>query len=154
MTRERVWGLGFLVASGVYLIGALGFPVGSVAKPGPGFFPVGVGVFLCLAAAALTLAVGRGLQGPQSQRITRAEAGLSHDARLRVVTTMLALVGFSLVLPWVGYPASAFAFVALLLRRLGNAAWPGALVTASLGALVSYYAFGVLLGVPLPRGSF
>jgi putative tricarboxylic transport membrane protein len=151
MTRERVWGLGFLVASGVYLIGALGFPVGSVAKPGPGFFPVGVGVFLCLAAAALTLAVGRGLRGAW---ITRAEAGLSHDARLRVVTTVLALVGFCLVLPWVGYPASAFAFVALLLRRLGNAAWPGALVTASLGALVSYYAFGVLLGVPLPRGPF
>jgi putative tricarboxylic transport membrane protein len=154
MTRERVWGLGLLAASGAYLIGALAFPRGSVVKPGPGFFPVGVGVFLCLAAAALTLAIGRRPQGPHSQQITGADVGLTRDARMRVVSTVLALVGFCLVLPWVGYPVSAFAFVAVLLRRLGDAAWPGALVIAALGALVSYYGFGVLLGVPLPRGPF
>jgi hypothetical protein len=148
MARERVWGLGFLVASGAYLIGALTFPTGTVVKPGPGFFPVGVGVFLCLAAAALTLVIGR------RPPIPRPAAGPTRDARLRVVTTVLALVGFCLLLPWAGYPATAFAFVALLLRRLGGGAWPGVLVIAALGALVSYYAFGVLLGVPLPRGPF
>jgi putative tricarboxylic transport membrane protein len=148
MTRERVWAFGLLVASGAYLTAALGFPFGSVVKPGPGFFPVGVGVFLCLAAAALTLASGRGPRRPST------DDGLMRDARVRVATTVLALVGFCLVLPWVGYPASAFAFVALLLRRLGDTAWPTALVTAALSALVSYYAFGVLLGVPLPRGPF
>jgi putative tricarboxylic transport membrane protein len=148
MTRERVWALGLLVASGAYLTAALGFPLGSVVKPGPGFFPVGIGVFLCVAAAALALAGGPG------PRLTSTDAGLTRDARVRVATAVLALVGFCLALPWVGYPASAFAFVALLLRRLGDAAWPGALVTAALSALVSYYAFGVLLGVPLPRGPF
>jgi putative tricarboxylic transport membrane protein len=146
ITRERVWALGFLLASGAYLAGALEFPVGSVARPGPGFFPVGVGVFLCLAAAALALAVGR------PPRL--APTDLTPGGRVRVATTVLGLIGFCLLLPWAGYPASAFAFVALLLRRLGDAGWPGALVTAASSALVSYYAFGVLLGVPLPRGPF
>jgi putative tricarboxylic transport membrane protein len=146
MTRERVWALGFLVASGAYLAAALGFPVGSVARPGPGFFPVGVGVFLCLAAAALAVATGR--------RPRLAAADVTPAARVRVATTVLGLVGFCLLLPWAGYPASAFAFVALLLRRLGDARWPGTLVIAALSALVSYYAFGVLLGVPLPRGPY
>jgi putative tricarboxylic transport membrane protein len=146
MTRERAWALGFLLASGAYLAGAFGFPLGSVARPGPGFFPVSVGVFLCLAAAALALTAGRG------PRLTGT--ALTPAARVRVVTTVLGLVGFCLLLPWAGYPASAFAFVALLLRRLGDAGWPGALLTAALSALVSYYGFGVLLGVPLPRGPF
>jgi putative tricarboxylic transport membrane protein len=147
VTRERAWALGFLVASGAYLAASLGFPLGSVVKPGPGFFPVGVGVFLCLAAAALALALGRG------PALTTA-APLPPDARARVATTVLALVGFCLLLPWVGYAACAFAFVALLLRRLGGTAWPGVVVTAALSALASAYVFGVLLGVPLPRGPF
>lgn len=146
--RERAWALGFLVASGAYLAAALAFPFGGVAKPGPGFFPVGVGVFLCLVAAASM--IGR-------RRTTPAGAGvatLSRDARARVSATILGLVAFCLLLPWLGYPVCAFLFIALLLRRLGGARWPGVVITAVLGALVSYYVFGVLLGVPLPAGPF
>jgi putative tricarboxylic transport membrane protein len=146
--RERAWGLGFLAASGAYLAAALGFPLGDVAKPGPGFFPVGVGVFLCLAAAALM--IGRRRDPPTGAGV----ASLSRDARARVSATLLGLVAFCLLLPWLGYPVCAFLFIALLLRRLGGARWPGVLITAVLGALVSYYLFGVLLGVPFPAGPF
>jgi putative tricarboxylic transport membrane protein len=145
--RERAWALGFLVASGAYLAAALAFPLGDVAKPGPGFFPVGVGVFLCLVAAASM--IGRRRGAPAG-----AVASLPRDARARVFATILGLVAFCLLLPWVGYPACAFLFIALLLRRLGGARWPGVVITAVLGALVSYYVFGVLLGVPLPAGPF
>jgi putative tricarboxylic transport membrane protein len=146
--RERAWGLGFLVASGAYLAASLGFPLGDVAKPGPGFFPVGVGVFLCLAAAALM--IGRRRGAPAGAGL----ASLSRDARARVSATVLGLVAFCLLLPWLGYPACALLFIALLLRRLGGAPWPGVVITAVLGALVSYYVFGVLLGVPLPTAPF
>ncbi|MGH7417315.1 MAG: tripartite tricarboxylate transporter TctB family protein, partial [Candidatus Rokuibacteriota bacterium] len=75
-------------------------------------------------------------------------------ARVRVFATILGLVAFCLLLPWVGYPVCAFLFIALLLRRLGGARWPGVVIIAVLGALVSYYVFGVLLGVPLPFSPF
>ena len=146
--RERAWALGFLVASGAYLAASLSFPLGSVAKPGPGFFPVGVGVFLCLAAAGLT---GTLVRGP---RAVAAGPGVPPDARARVATTVLGLAGFCLLLPWLGYPVCAFLFVGLVLRRLGGGGWPGVVITAVLSALVSHYLFGVLLGVPLPRGPF
>jgi putative tricarboxylic transport membrane protein len=146
--RERAWAFGFLVASGAYLAAALAFPLGDVAKPGPGFFPVGVGVFLCLAAAALMINPRRG--APAGAGV----ASLARDARVRVSATVLGLVAFCLLLPWVGYPVCAFLFIALLLRCLGGARWPGVVITAVLGAVVSYYVFGVLLGVPLPAGPF
>lgn len=146
--RERARGLGFLVASGAYLAAALAFPLGDVAKPGPGFFPLGVGVFLCLVAAASM--IGRRPDAPAGSGVV----SLSRDARVRVSATILGLVAFCLLLPWLGYPACAFLFIALLLRRLGGARWPGVVITAILGALVSYYVFGVLLGVPLPAGPF
>jgi putative tricarboxylic transport membrane protein len=146
--RERWWALGFLVASGAYLAASLGFPLGSVAKPGPGFFPVGVGAFLCLAAAALAVMRGRG------PRAAARDPGLLADARGRVTATVAGLVGFCLLLPWAGYPTCAFLFVALLLRWLGGAGWPGVVITAAASALVTYYVFGVVLGVPLPAGPF
>ncbi len=146
--RERAWALGFLIASGAYLAASLGFPLGNVAKPGPGFFPVGVGVFLCLAAAALAITLARG------PRVVAAGPGVPTDARARVAVTVLGLAGFCLLLPWLGYPACAFLFVTFVLRRLGGGGWPGVVLTAGLSALLSHYLFGVLLGVPLPRGPF
>jgi putative tricarboxylic transport membrane protein len=146
--RERACALGILVLSGAYLVGSLGFPAGTFARPGPGFFPVAVGVFLCGAAAVLTVTLGRGL------RSASVVADAPAEARARVAATVVALVGFCLLLPWGGYPICAFVFVALLLRRLGDTGWVGALVTAGLAAVVTFYVFGVLLGVPLPRGPF
>lgn len=142
--RGRGVALGFVAASAGYLALAVSYPFGSVAKPGAGFFPVAVGVFLC-AAAFTVLALG----------FRRAGAGgpaLEPDARARVLATAAALVAFCLLLPWLGYPLCALAFVAFLLRRLGDAGWRGALITAVWSAAVSYYAFAVLLGVPLPQG--
>jgi putative tricarboxylic transport membrane protein len=145
--RGHAWTLGVLAVSGAYLAMALTFPLGSVARPGPGFFPVGVGVFLCVVAAVLVAAtLGRG--------VATAVPSMDAAARGRVLTTVAGLGGFCLLLPWIGYPACAFVFVALLLRRLGGAGWPAAVLTATLSAFVSYYAFGVVLGVPLPVGPF
>jgi putative tricarboxylic transport membrane protein len=146
--RGRAWTLGFLVAGGAYLAASLTFPLWSVAKPGPGFFPVGVGAFLCVAALAVTIAAFRGVP------VGAAAATLPADGRRRVAATTAGLVGFCLLLPWVGYPLCAFLFVAILLRFLGGARWPGVLITAALSALLTHYLFGVILGVPLPRGPF
>ena len=46
----------------------------------------------------------------------------------------------------------AFAFVGFLLRALGGRGWVVIVMTALLSAVLSYYLFAVLLGVPLPRG--
>jgi hypothetical protein len=77
---------------------------------------------------------------------------MTADARGRVAVTAAGLVGFCLFLPWLGYHVASFAFVALLLYRLGGGGWATAIAIAAASAGVSYYVFAVLLGVPLPRG--
>jgi hypothetical protein len=142
---DRLLALAVLAASGVYLANAWPLPMGTAARPGAGFFPLGVGVFG--AAVALTWVVS-------ALRRARAAAGglaVPEEGRRRVAATTGVLVGYCLLLPWMGYPLAAFLFVGLLLRWLG-ASWTAALASALAGALVSYYLFGVLLGVPLPRG--
>ena len=133
-----------LVAAGVYLTLALRLPFGAAARPGAGFYPVIVAVFAIVVALAATASVFR--------RAPRAEAvALDAAARRRVVISVMALAAFCLALPWVGYPAAAFAFVAVVLRYLGGR-WTTALLTAVLSSAGSYGLFAGLLDVPLPRG--
>jgi len=134
-----------VAASGAYLLSGLALPLGTTARPGPGFFPLAIGAFGAIMALVWTAAAFR-----RTPEVT-GEPGIAADARGRVVATAVALVGFCFLLRWVGYPVAALAFMTLLLRWLG-AGWRSALVTGIASAAVSYYLFGVLLNVPLPHG--
>jgi hypothetical protein len=142
---ERLVALVVVAASGGYLLSGLALPLGSTAKPGPGFFPLAIGAFGAIMALVWTAAAFR--RAPAAA----GEPGTSADARGRVVDTAVALIGFCFLLRWVGYPIAALVFVTLLLRWLG-AGWRAAVVTGIASAVVSYYLFGVLLNVPLPHG--
>jgi putative tricarboxylic transport membrane protein len=139
--------LALLVAAGIYFTLALRLPFGAAERPGAGFYPVIVAVFALVVALAATASAFRGAPGAEDE----ATATLDAASRRRVVISVVALVAFCLVLPWVGYPVAAFAFVAVVLRYLG-ARWPTALLTGALSSAGSYGLFAVLLDVPLPRG--
>jgi hypothetical protein len=142
---ERLVALVVVAASGAYLVSGLGLPLGTPARPGPGFFPLVIGAFGAVMALVWTATAFR--RAPAAA----GEAGISEEARRRVVATAAALIGFCFLLRWLGYPVAALAFVTLLLRWLG-AGWRSAAVTGVVSAAASYYLFGVLLDVPLPRG--
>jgi hypothetical protein len=150
---ERLVALLSVVASGAYLALSFGFAFGTAARPGPGYFPVAVGAFLCAVAAVFTVIAMR-----RPRAAAAAPAGDSAmDAagpRGRVAAMAGGLAAFVLLLPWLGYPVVSFGLVALLLRRLGGMRWTLTLATALLSAVGSHYVFAVLLSVPLPRGLF
>jgi putative tricarboxylic transport membrane protein len=136
-----------LVLSGFYLSQAMQLPFGTAAKPGAGFYPVAVAVFAC--AVALVASAWTFLS-PQGVRAEAASGGTDPAQRRRVRGAVAALVGFCLVLPWIGYAIAAFGFVSVVLWGLGGR-WQAALLTGALSSAGSYYLFGVLLGVPLPE---
>jgi putative tricarboxylic transport membrane protein len=142
----RVVPLVLLAAAGVYLALALRLPFGAVERPGAGFYPVMVAVFAIVVAAGATVSAFRSARPAETDAV-----GLDAASRRRVVISVVALVAFCLGLPWIGYPAAAFAFVAVVLRYLGGR-WRTALLTGALSAAGSYGLFAVLLDVPLPRG--
>ncbi|HEV8584063.1 MAG TPA: tripartite tricarboxylate transporter TctB family protein [Methylomirabilota bacterium] len=168
---ERVVALVTVVGGGVYLSQALALPFGSLARPGAGFFPVAVAVFTCIVGAIMTVQafVAGGIGGGTTTQsdiakqvrgsggsgtgppVIEVEEEADPERRSRVLAGVVLLVAFCFLLPWVGYPLLAFAFVAILLRRLGSS-WRGAAALAALSAGVSYYLFAVLLDVALPRG--
>ena len=133
-----------LIVAAVYLTLAVRLPFGTAARPGAGFYPVIIAVFAVVVALAATASAFRGMR-------STAVVQLDHASRRRVLISVAALVAFCLALPWVGYPAAALAFVAVVLRYLG-ARWTTALLAGVLSSAGSYGIFAVLLDVPLPSG--
>ncbi len=143
---ERLLALALLGASVVYVANALPMPLGTAARPGAGFFPLGVGVFGTAVALAWVFSAFRA-------PVTIGAHAAPVDGGRRVLAAAGALVGFCVLLSWVGYPLAAFGFVTFLLRSLGSG-WRAAIALGLGSTVVSYYFFAVLLGVPMPRGVF
>jgi len=145
---ERLVALVLLVVSAAYLFYALRMPLGAMARPGAGFYPAAVGAFACGVALVVTaIAFRRAAAGVGGTETAETTDGAGRPVWPAVAT----LAGFTLLMPWLGYPLAALLFVAVLLRQLG-AGWRSTLLTAVLSAEGSYYLFAILLGVTLPQG--
>jgi hypothetical protein len=144
---ERVVGLVVVAAAGIYLSMALALPYGTTARPGAGFFPTLVGIFGCVVGVTMSARAFR----VRSRASAGRESGGDTAARRRALSTVALLVAFCLLIPSIGYPLVAFAFVTVLLQRLGSA-WRSAALIGAVTAVLSFYVFGVLLDVPLPHG--
>jgi hypothetical protein len=145
---ERVIALVMLVASATYLTYAIRMPLGTAARPGAGFYPAAVGAFACGVALVVTAIAFRRAAAVDGDLETMES---TPGGRGPVWIAVATLAGFTLLMPWIGYPLAALLFVAVLLRQLG-AGWRSTLLTAVLSAEGSYYLFAILLGVTLPRG--
>jgi hypothetical protein len=125
-----------------YTIGALTYQVGTVASPGPGLFPVLVGVLL-LVASGVSLAA-------ECVRPSPPPEALGPDW-WRVPAVCAAIWAFAALLKPAGYLIASTALCGSLVFILGRRPWWLAAGIGLASAAASYYFFGGL-GVPLPTG--
>ena len=71
---------------------------------------------------------------------------------MRLLSLIGLLLGYLILLPWVGQLISSTLFCAALMRVLSDLAWPRIAVYSVIITGTLYAAFIYLLKVPLPRG--
>ena len=116
--------------------------VGSFFRPGAGFFPFYSGALLGVLSVILGVLTFRG-------KVERAESWTDMG---NTVTVSLALLGFALLLTWLGFVITTFLFILFLLRAVERRAW---LLSASAALFISaafYVVFGLWLKAQLPAG--
>lgn len=134
------------IAAG-YTVQAGGLGLGDPSRPGPGFFPLLVGVVLVLAAGShlLVLVVGH-LRGP-------ADVGVGRPS-LRAGLIVAALAVYLVLLPLIGHQLAAALMTAAVLRLLGGRRTSVILAVAAATGFLSDALFTLVLGVSLPVGAF
>jgi hypothetical protein len=115
-------------------------PLGSMALPGPGVFPLFMGAALALIAAALLVGYVRRPEPGEPVR-------LGHSF---VAITLLAIGGMAELIERTGFLISATLFLFVLLIAVSELGWWRSALAALAAAVVAQLFFQTLLGVPLP----
>ena len=146
MTADRVSGWVFLGAGLFACYAAIDMSLGSLQSPGPGLYPLALGVMLAVLAGILLW--GRALW-PGSRGRGAVPAARSPREKT-VAAALVTLLAYTALLPTLGFGASTFLVLGVLLR-LGRMRWP-ALVVLSLAFTGVTIAAASLVSIPLPAG--
>ena len=138
-----------VAAAVVLLLGAAGaivegrsLPFGTIAAPGPGFFPLTVAV--ALAGMAVLLLVR-----PQPAAPPLA---WPPGARVRLLAVVAALFAFTAILEPLGFLAATFLLMLVLFRVVEEHRWAIVVAESAAAAVASHVLFKTWLGVRLPPG--
>jgi hypothetical protein len=140
---------GMLVAATLAVVGAIfawqaaQLDVGNIDLPGPGFFPLALGVLLVIFSAAIGIDYWR---SPERETIE-----LGHRDVLLVIAALLAV---PLLFEPLGALPTLGLFGAALLVLVARVRIALAIGAAALGMAACWYFFQVLLGLQLPAGPF
>ena len=134
-----------VVIAGGYLLSALQLERGTLARSGPGLYPVIVGVaFLVIAVLTMVETI---------RSVPDDDEVLPPAERRRTVALFLAATaGYVLLLPWLGQYLASTVFVVLVLKILGVRSWLRAVVFGTAVAVLVSAFFIELLGVRMPGG--
>jgi hypothetical protein len=135
-------GAGALVAA----VSALALGFGSLAEPGPGFFPCVIGLVLAASGART---------GVSALRRTAGAPGappLGRSGVRRVLFMLASFVVWLLLLPAAGYVAATFVVAIAMSRTVGLEGWIRPLILSAALTVALYLLFDVFLYVDLPRG--
>jgi len=142
MSRDRVSGLAWLAVALFAAAQGLSLGLGSLHRPGPGFFPFWGGVVLGLLSVLLVV------RSPTHE--APGAARLRPDSA-RPVVAAGAVLGYLLLLEVLGFAPTTFLFL-LLLFRLQRRSWMFSAASAAAGAVGSYVLFQLWLKSQLPTG--
>jgi hypothetical protein len=164
--RDRWSAAALAVLALAYLAANRGYPLDTLAAPGPGVFPLATGLVLLVLAAGQFAMAGR-----RSSRGSAGEAGAASGPpgpgpapaplparpveppdRRAVIALMAALVVHAATVQTVGFFTASFALVVVASRLMGVRGWWGPAALATGVCLASHVIFVAWLAVPLPAG--
>jgi putative tricarboxylic transport membrane protein len=148
---------GLILAVGlVYGLMALNMPRGRLSYPGPGLFPMVVGVFLVATALGCLLQEvlprKRSADPTASPLPDRDSAAPPRRSVHKTIQLIALMIGYALALKPLGFLASICVFLVVAIRIFGYRRWVPALAMAAVIAGISYVSFVLWLKVPLPLG--
>ncbi len=140
--RDFASGLMFIVVGASFAVGALNYSFGDSAKPGPGFFPFGLGVMLA-ALGTIVLFKALTIESADGDPI----GGVAWRPLLIIVGSVVA---FGLLLPRLGMVITLPLLIIVSAVAGDEFHWPSALISGVLITLLSWGVFIKGLGLTIP----
>ncbi len=153
MAQELVLCSVFLCGTVFYFVNAIKIPFGKLVEPGPGFFPVILGVLaVSINLFLLSNALMKYLRD-KGQR-ARSEDDEVSPKSWRIYAYLGSFVMFMMFLKAVGAPVAIFILVIALTKISGVRGWKLPVLIGAASSLMIVLVFGIWLKTQLPYGPF
>jgi len=138
-----------LLAFSAYLIiESLTMSINAEYGPGPGFFPLGLGIILAILSIALII------ENINPKKKDKASPFKNKAGILRSGLVIAGLVFYALVITKLGYLLTTLILVLYLMGVVARDKIKTTVITAVCVTLMLFLIFDVALGVRLPKGPF
>lgn len=145
--KDLISGLFFLAIS-VFVIEQMSrLSIWTSKGPKEGFFPLLLGVIIAIMSIFLVLS---GLLGSSISGNAKNDVAITR--KRRVLLYVASLFAYSILLRSFGFILSSFLLLFVILRFAETQSWRSTILITVVSVVVSYIAFYMFLGVPLPRG--
>jgi hypothetical protein len=149
MKKTDQWsGLFLLLIAGLICWGAFLLPYGNVRNPGPGFYPLWLGILLAAMSLALLWQSTRRKEGARTLGDMLAEKVRWE----KVLWVLIALVLYAALMNTLGFLIATLFLLAFLLRFIDPQPWRTVLLWTLIGSLGSYLIFEIWMKLRLPKG--
>jgi len=126
---------------------SLNYKIGSLAAPGSGLMPLVTGLAMCaFALVGFIDSTFKGRAAGQRQRLFEGQGWR------KSLATLVALLGFQLLMTPIGFIPATVLFIGFLLRAIVPQRWPVVIVVSLTTAVLSYLVFDFWLQAQLPQG--
>jgi len=149
MKKADQWsGLVLIIIAGLICWRASSMPYGSIRNPGPGFYPLWLGILLGAMSIGLILMVTRQKEGARNLRDI-----LTGEIRwVKILLVIVALILYGVLMDYVGFLILTFLLLAFLLRAIEPQSWKAVIGWALFGSIGSYLVFEIWMKLRLPKG--
>jgi hypothetical protein len=148
--RDLLSAAGLAVLAGAYLVANRSYPLDTLATPGPGIFPLAVGLLMLGLAAAQAVAALR--SGPPQAPVPQAESDAEATVGGHAIAMAVVLVAYAAAAGVIGFLTASFAAILVSSRLLGARDWLRPVLLALGVTFVAHVIFVAWLGVPFPTG--
>ena len=141
--KDFVSGLALIAVGAAFAIGATNYSFGVAVRPGPGYFPFGLGIILALLGVVVLVGA-----------LTQERKGGDPIGKIPwrpLLCVVGAIVFFGFFLPRLGFVISFPIMIVLTAAGSNEFTWKDALLNATILTVMSYaiFIYGLQLTIPL-----
>ncbi len=125
-------------------------PYGSIRNPGPGFYPLWLGILLGVMSIGLFVMVSRQKEGAKILR----DIFTKEIRWVKILLVIVALILYGILMDYIGFLILTFLLLAFLLRAIEPQPWKAVIGWALFGSVGSYLVFEIWMKLRLPKGIF
>jgi hypothetical protein len=147
MKSDRISGIIIFAIGLAVCLASLTYPIGTLSKPGGGFFPLLASILLLGLSAVF---IFQSFTAKGGENFSAVSFFTGKEAPKRILCGFAALLSYRYLIPVIGFAPATAVFIFFLGKFMEGYSWKTSIFFSVATAISAYYLFQVVLKIAMP----